>query len=216
MPTFSDPIGLAQHVASALERPRPTGVLIETPPGCDEFDFIGLVRAELAVRHIERYFIAVANAGAYVDDHAFVTSTFSQWCSAWPRLQEYALATEAISPDLPPALRLQGFLGAPLPHGHVFLLLIYRFDRAFARLTSELLAILREAELGGRLVSINTSHAGYSDLYQARARTESTFTSDYGTSHPRVTMGALSREAALAEWTSVAGSPPGGGSTRVL
>lgn len=201
---------IVANVVESMFRVNPSCFLIEVPPGCDEVDVASELLTALRADPVLRPLVAEINAKGVSDDE-FVEDVIRQWrandSSTWHRWDD--VVAEANS--YPPALRLKSFFACRAGSTRPRILVTRRFDGMFTRLSCELLATLRELEQGqSALCAINVSTLMYHELYASRERSERGFTSDYGQSHVRHTLGPLLPSDAATAWTSVFNEAPEG------
>jgi hypothetical protein len=192
-----------------LHQRRPSCILIETPPGCeDQPDAIGLLQRFLSEELTLYNRCACIAADSVADDGEFIDSIVREWLFKEPLKKEVWEAEQGGLKDLPVVQRLKAFfsicLTAPTTPR---VLLVRRFDRIFRGMSGELLAVLRDLEHEMLLISINSSPLTYEELYRRRSRSEPGFTSDYGQTHVRLTIGPLLYDEAKNIWTEQYGLP---------
>lgn len=183
-----------------LSGARPASILVEIPPSCDEVpDSISQLRLAIEAEPDLRSRCATITADAARDDIQFVGVLLDEWSQNNENLRPFAAIKD--SAPASPLQRLKHFLDLAIRlTGQPRIALIRRFDRVFRSMSSELLATMRSVEQEGWLITINSSPLPYDELYRRRAREDRGFTSDYGQSHARLTVGPLSLEEARRKW----------------
>jgi hypothetical protein len=199
---------VVQRVVSALRQRHLSGFLIEVPPGCEEPDVIAEVRrrvlqeVELSAAH------SYLPADTVANERDLVELLIGGWLKSSPPLGSRWQGIQRVIESLQPPQRLKAFFSECIEGGERRqIALIGRFDKVFVRMSSELLAVMLNLESLDLLMTVNASPLDYRELYRRRARQQPGFTSTYGTLHPRLTLGPLSRDEALRRWWEVHGLP---------
>jgi hypothetical protein len=175
---------------------------VEIPPGCeDQPDTIGQIRSLIADDPALDSRCACITADAVTGDAEFVDLLIREWLSK-DSTKQYVWQKEVESiADLPVAQRLKAFFNiCVVDPERRRIVLVRRFDRIFRGMSSELLAVLRDLEHELLLITVSASPLTYEELYRRRSRTQPGFTSDYGQTHVRLTVGILSIDDAERIW----------------
>ena len=193
---------VVERVTTALRQKRPPCFLLEIPPGCEDTpDVIGRVQniffkaPELAV------LCAQITADIVRNDDELVELLIREWLGKDASMGSLWYEEKETVRDLPAPQRLKAFFNiCMIDKERSRIALVRRFDRIFYRMSSELLAVMRDLEHGMLLITVNASPLPYGDLYRRRARKEPGFTSDYGQAHVRLTVGPLPHDVAEQRW----------------
>ena len=193
---------VVERVATAFTQKRPPCFLLEIPPGCEEKpDIIARVQNILLKIPSISVLCAQVTVDTVRNDDELVDLLIREWIGKDKAMESLWQAGKGTVSDLPSPQRLKAFFNlCTLNKGFPQIALIRRFDRIFYRMSSELLAVMRDLEHEMLLITINASPLPYSDLYRRRAHKEPGFTSDYGQAHVRLTLGLLPHDLAEQRW----------------
>ncbi|HXO27882.1 MAG TPA: hypothetical protein VOA80_11085, partial [Thermoanaerobaculia bacterium] len=206
---------VARRVVSVLQEQHAPCFLLEVPPGCEEPDVVAEVW-----RLVQRSLDLVApcsyvTVNEVADEQDLVDLLIRGWLESDPALEDHWRHRRGAAAGLPTPLKLKAFVTDCVAIlGRRRIALIGRFDKIFERMSSELLAVMLSLESSRLLSTINASPLDYQVLYQRRSRRQPGFTSDYGTTHAKLRLGALPRDEALRRWREIHSLPdPEGGRT---
>ena len=199
-------------VVRGLRQQRPTSFMIEVPAGCeDKPDIAARLRSRIETDPFYSKRLAIVTADTARDDSELATLLIGEWTrqdeeirGRWDNLR--GDVSELSAPHL-----LKAFFSLCVRSpSNKRISIIRRFDRMFGGMSRELLATIRDLENELLVVSVNVSPLIYQSLYRIRAEKEIGFTSDYGQTHVRISVGPLSRDAASYRWQSDYGLPSDG------
>ena len=194
--SISDVIG---RIIAGLSPPNFTSLLIEEPPGCAHPGFIRLLEEKYVEVKGDHVLLSKLSVDAVSSEDQLCKMLIDDWCShSDDVLDSWAAVPEAVA-DYAPALRLLTFASC-LDERHTLVAIFHRFDKIFDKMSGEILAVMRDLENDFRLACVNTSPLPYRILYSQRARREKGFTSEYGTTHPRISLNLISDEDAIEIW----------------
>lgn len=193
---------VVERVTTALRQKRPPCFLLEIPPGCEDMpDVIGRVQNIFFKTPELADLCAQITADIVRNDDELVELLIREWLGKDATMGSLWYEQKDTVSDLPAPQRLKAFFNiCMIEKGRSRIALVRRFDRIFYRMSSELLAVMRDLEHGILLITINASPLPYGDLYRRRARKEPGFTSDYGQAHVRLTVGPLPHDVAEQRW----------------
>ena len=192
-----------ERVLRGLKGVQPRSFLVEVPPGCELHRVVREALDEFRNNRPDRVAITEVVADVAPAELEFIDQLLAGWRADHQILDREMARNLARDPDLAGKAALLRFVRLARDAGIHLVAFLFRFEKLFERMTSTLLATLREIETSqGQVSYVIEASQPYDELYRQRARTEPTFTSDYGQTHIHLRVGALDKKAARKHWTS--------------
>jgi len=187
------------RIVEGLSPPRLTSLLIEVPPGCSRPKFRQLLEHRIQKIKPPKTLFSTLSVDTVRDDEGLYRQLVNDWCRDSAEAKDAWAAESHLTADLPPNKKLE-FFSSCLGEGYRLIALINRFDKIFYKMSGEILASMRDLEMSNNLACINTSTLPYEALFKLRAKIDKDFSSDYGNSHPRISLTLIKNDEALDFW----------------